>query len=210
MINSNEINITGVIEDNDVDLYGSFDLRGPQGPQGPQGEKGERGEQGEIGPQGIQGKTGAGLNIISNLSSSDELPINANNGDAYIIDGDLWVYSGKWENVGKIEGPQGPQGEQGIQGIQGEQGEQGIQGEQGTDGYTPKKGIDYFTENDIKSLNIPTKVSQLDNDEFYAKSRDVNSSISAVQESFQNEIDTINATMATVKKISDEDLANYL
>lgn len=55
-------------------------------------------------------------------------------------------------------GPQGTQGPQGIQGIQGEQ------GEKGNDGYTPIKGTDYFTAEDIASLNIPTKVSDLSND----------------------------------------------
>lgn len=75
--------------------------------------------------------------------------------------------------IGNIRGPkgeqgiQGPQGEQGpigltgSQGIQGEQGPQGIQGEQGIqgpkgdNGYTPIKGTDYFTTEDINSLNIP-------------------------------------------------------
>ena len=40
----------------------------------------------------------------------------------------------------------------------------GVQGQNGQDGYTPIKGTDYFTEEDIKSLNIPTKTSELDND----------------------------------------------
>ncbi len=43
----------------------------------------------------------------------------------------------------------------------------GIQGEQGipgNDGHTPIKGVDYFTEQDIESLNIPTKTSDLTND----------------------------------------------
>ena len=40
-------------------------------------------------------------------------------------------------------GPPGPQGEKGETGLQGSQ---GIQGEPG---YTPEKGIDYFTEEDI-------------------------------------------------------------
>lgn len=45
--------------------------------------------------------------------------------------------------------------------LDGEQGEQGIPGQ---DGYTPQKGIDYFTQEDIESLNIPTKLSQLTDD----------------------------------------------
>jgi hypothetical protein len=65
------------------------------------------------------------------------------------------------------QGIQGPQGEQGIQGIQGDtgpQGETGPQGPKGDTGYTPIKGTDYFTPEDINSLNIPTKTSQLIND----------------------------------------------
>lgn len=43
----------------------------------------------------------------------------------------------------------------------GAKGDPGIPGE---DGYTPVKGVDYFTEADIESLNIPSKVSDLTND----------------------------------------------
>ena len=51
-----------------------------------------------------------------------------------------------------------------LNSLKGDPGEQGIKGENGNDGYTPIKGTDYFTEEDIKSLNIPTKISELDND----------------------------------------------
>lgn len=37
----------------------------------------------------------------------------------------------------------------------------------GADGHTPEKGVDYFTEEDIASLNIPEKVSDLTNDAGY-------------------------------------------
>ena len=53
------------------------------------------------------------------------------------------------------QGPMGPQGEQGPagdQGPMGPQGEQGPQGEKGNDGYTPVKGVDYFTEEELKEL----------------------------------------------------------
>ena len=51
-----------------------------------------------------------------------------------------------------LQGPQGepgPQGETGPQGPQGETGPQGPQGEKGETGeagYTPVKGVDYFTD----------------------------------------------------------------
>lgn len=50
---------------------------------------------------------------------------------------------------GEFDGPQGVQGEQGEQGIQGEP---GVQGDPGQDGYTPVKGVDYFTEDEITSV----------------------------------------------------------
>ena len=43
-------------------------------------------------------------------------------------------------------------------------GEKGDTGPQGEPGYTPRKGIDYFTPDDIASLGIPTKTSDLNND----------------------------------------------
>ena len=56
------------------------------------------------------------------------------------------------------QGPQGLKGDKGDPGEQGTQGIQGIQGlkgDKGEDGYTPQKGVDYFTDEDIASLNIP-------------------------------------------------------
>lgn len=79
----------------------------------PKGEKGEQGEKGE---------TGEGLNIIGALSDESELPAEGNSGDAYIIDGNLYVYVGeggsvvtnpKWSNVGNIKGEKGDKGDPG-------------------------------------------------------------------------------------------------
>ena len=56
------------------------------------------------------------------------------------------------------QGPVGPTGPQGIQGDTGEAGPQGLQGERGpqgvpgNDGYTPKRGVDYWTEEDIAEI----------------------------------------------------------
>lgn len=49
-------------------------------------------------------------------------------------------------------GPQGPQGEQGIQGEKGDKGDRGDAGENGKDGYTPIKGVDYYTETDKQEI----------------------------------------------------------
>lgn len=82
----------------------------------PKGEKGDKGEQGE------KGDTGEGLNIIGALSSEGELPAEGKPGDAYIIDGNLYVYVGeggsvvtnpKWSNVGDIKGEKGDKGDPG-------------------------------------------------------------------------------------------------
>ena len=52
-------------------------------------------------------------------------------------------------------GPAGPQGETGLtgpQGPKGDTGEQGLQGDKGNDGYTPVKGTDYWTADDIAEI----------------------------------------------------------
>ena len=64
-----------------------------------------------IGPQG------QGITILGSYNSEDEL--NAahpagNAGDAYLINGNLYVWSessSEWENVGNIQGPKGDPGE---------------------------------------------------------------------------------------------------
>lgn len=61
---------------------------------------------------------------------------------------------------------QGQKGDKGDKGDKGNQGIQGIQGVPGKDGYTPVKGKDYFTAEDIASLGIDNKV---DKEEFYVK-----------------------------------------
>lgn len=49
-------------------------------------------------------------------------------------------------------GPQGPKGDQGDPGPQGETGAQGPQGPAGADGYTPQRGVDYWTEADKQQM----------------------------------------------------------
>lgn len=122
---------------------------GLQGPIGPQGIQGLQGLQGPAGPQGVQGENGldgVGLNILASYDTYAEFIAahpTGSPGEAYLVDGFLYVWSSStnsWENVGYIRGPQGIQGIQGPQGIQGEVGPtgpaglQGIQGEQGSPG----------------------------------------------------------------------------
>lgn len=65
---------------------------------------------------GPKGDTGSGLNIIGELTSESELPAEGKSGDAYLINGQLYVYVGsggnigsnpKWSNVGTIKGDKG-------------------------------------------------------------------------------------------------------
>lgn len=86
------------------------------------GNTGEKGEQGE------KGNDGTGVTILGSYDTEEEL-ISAhptgNEGDSYIVAGDLYVWDAtksSWINVGRI---QGPQGDQGLRGEQGEKGEDG-------------------------------------------------------------------------------------
>lgn len=79
--------------------------------------------------RGIQGPPGKGLTIKGELADSSELPIVGEIGDAYLIDGSLWIWAGGvWTNTGSIRGPTGPRGEQGIKGDTGSQGPAGPAG----------------------------------------------------------------------------------
>lgn len=141
-------NLTITFSDGDSENVGN--IIGPQGPQGPQGEKGDVGPQGPQGPQGEkgeQGNDGTSLNILGTKESEADLPLSAEKNDAYLIDGEMWVFDGtNWNNAGKIQGPQGPVGPQGPkgdpgpQGVKGDPGEKGEQGVQGPKGDTGPQG----------------------------------------------------------------------
>jgi hypothetical protein len=122
-------------------LKGDPGDEGPQGPAGPQGEPGApgaagpQGEPGETGPVGPQGDPGTGINIIGSLPDPADLPVSGAVGDAYLIAGHLWVWSGStWVDAGLIQGPKGDQGDVGPQGEPGTTGAAGPQGEPGPQG----------------------------------------------------------------------------
>lgn len=99
------------------------------------------GEPGPEGPQGPQGEPGTGVNILGSLNDSSELPDDAETADAYLIDGELWVWNGEeWLNAGNIQGPEGPQGDAGPQGPEGPMGPAGPQGDQGPQGESGPAG----------------------------------------------------------------------
>jgi hypothetical protein len=84
---------------------------------------------------GPPGPPGTSVNIIGELDDPSELPPSANKGDGYLIDGDLWVWTGTvWTNAGSIEGPPGPAGPQGATGAAGPTGPQGPAGAAGAQG----------------------------------------------------------------------------
>jgi hypothetical protein len=105
------------------------------GPQGPQGE---------VGPAGPEGPTGAGIAIRGELDDPGDLPGSGNNvGDAYLIHGDLWVWTGEeggWDHVGRIQGPAGPAGPTGPAGATGPPGPTGPAGAPGGAGPTGPTG----------------------------------------------------------------------
>ena len=94
----------------------------PQGIQGIQGEKGN------------DGADGAGVSILGTLTAESELPSSAAVGDAYLINGDLYVWSSTqndFVNVGSIKGPKGDDGAKGDKGDTGDTGLKGDTGEAG-------------------------------------------------------------------------------
>lgn len=106
-----------------------------------------RGEKGDTGEKGEKGETGAALAIKGTKNSTTDLPKTGQAGDAYMIGGDLYVWSDTtWTNVGRVKGevgqtgPQGPMGPRGPQGPTGAKGEKGDQGEQGPRGFTGEQG----------------------------------------------------------------------
>lgn len=117
----------------DIDSAQWIAVSGPMGPQGETGDTGETGPQGEQGPKGDKGDTGAGLVISGELDDPSELPAEGFPGEGYLIDGDLWVWTGsEWEDVGQIQGPEGPPGPKGDTGDTGPAGANGTNGTNGT------------------------------------------------------------------------------
>lgn len=144
-------NLTITFSDGDSENVGN--IIGPQGVPGPKGDKGDVGPQGPQGLQGPQGEKGeqgndgTSLNVLGTKESEADLPLSAEKNDAYLIDGEMWVFDGaNWNNSGKIQGPQGPVGPQGPkgdpgpQGVKGDPGEKGEQGVQGLKGDTGPQG----------------------------------------------------------------------
>lgn len=84
-----------------------------------------------MGPKGEKGDKGDGINIIGDYNTLDELILKhpvGNKGDAYLINGDLYIWNEenkKYDNVGNIKGDKGEKGDTGDKGEKGEKGDTG-------------------------------------------------------------------------------------
>jgi hypothetical protein len=138
-----------------VGAQGNTGLTGPQGIQGPSGADGATGPTGSTGPQGPtgatgpqgiqgpQGPAGTGITFQGSVATINDLPSNASQGDAYIVQSDdsLHVHDGSsFVSGGSIQGPQGQQGIQGPTGQDGATGPQGPAGNDGAQGPTGQQG----------------------------------------------------------------------
>ena len=158
--------------------------QGPEGPQGPKGDTGSAGPQGEPGPQGIQGEAGPKGDTGSQGPKGDRGD-KGDKGDPFIIKKTYSSVSAMNDDFNNMElndyvmiASNVEQEDNAKLYVKGEQSWifitdfSGATGIQGNDGYTPVKGVDYFTQQDIDSLNIPNKTSDLTNDSGYLDSTD--------------------------------------
>ena len=108
---------------------GPAGVPGPAGPAGAKGDAGAAGPSGPAGPKGDKGDVGTGLKIVGTVASQSALPTTGTTGDAYLVGGDLFVWTGTaWTNAGPVQGPKGDKGDKGDTGATGPQGIQGVPG----------------------------------------------------------------------------------
>ena len=126
--------------------------RGAQGPQGIRGEKGDKGEKGEKGNKGEKGEKGEKGDKGERGVNGTSIPIGGFYTFSVDENGDLWV---NFPDGAKV--PSVTLNEKGelILSIEGESVKtfnigkvKGDKGDRGTDGYTPIRGIDYWTDED--------------------------------------------------------------
>lgn len=115
--------------------------------------------------------------VSLNKSKNDNVyTVTVNVGEVYTLDADAEAIV---ENVGNkkdvilnfgiprgeqgLRGDKGDKGEIGPQGEKGDKGDTGETGPKGEPGYTPVKGIDYFTEDDMDSELSETSTSPIQN-----------------------------------------------
>jgi hypothetical protein len=139
----------------------------------PTGPTGAQGIQGPTGPTGSTGPQGQGLTILGSYSTYQQLiaadPVGSV-GEAYIINGDLYVWStttSAWVNTGTIQGPTGATG---VQGITGPTGQVGPTGSTGATGSTGPQGTSITVRGTVATPgNLPPTGNSL-NDAFIVES----------------------------------------
>ena len=156
---------------------GAAGVPGAEGPQGPKGDKGDKGDTGATGPQGPKGddgKDGTGVTILGSYSTVTELNVAhpaGNPGDAYMVDGDLYVWSmtvNVWLNVGSIRGPKGDKGDTGDAGPQGPKGDKGDTGSTGPKGDRGANGSAWFSGTVVLDGISPTsKITNATDGDYY-------------------------------------------
>ena len=91
-----------------------------------------KGPQGKKGTDGAPGKDGTGVTILGSYDSLKTLKAEhptGNAGDAYLVNGHLYVWDtvgSDWKDVGTIQGPKGDKGEPGTDGTDGTPGKDGL------------------------------------------------------------------------------------
>lgn len=168
-----------------------------------------RGLQGAKGDKGEKGDTGAALSLNGTIPSTDKLPKNPKDGEAYMVAGDLYVAKGgAYTNVGRIKGPQGETGPQGPIGPRGVKGDKGERGEVGPQGFKGDKGEPLkfadLTEEQKKDIANKVTVGEILKD--YVKPGEVDDKIlkslkSAKLSDFQDD--------SSHRIVTDEDINNW-
>ena len=137
---------------------------------------------GEVGATGATGPQGAGAKILGSYDTYQELlDATADTfntiGDAYIVDGDIYVYNDnftsiedKWKNVGRIQGPEGKEGKSAYDIYKAKQEAlgrdyleedewlaslKGVTGERGPQGIQGKSAYDIYREKQIAQGKEP-------------------------------------------------------
>ena len=105
------------------------------------GSQGDIGFTGSRGFTGSKGQDGQSISISGTVDDVTELPPSGILGETYIINNELWIWSGQsFTNVGRIVGFTGSQGISGNNGINGINGQDGFTGSRGERGYTGSRG----------------------------------------------------------------------
>jgi hypothetical protein len=84
-------------------------------------------------PRGKDGKDGTNFTIKGTVATVEELPVDAEPGDAYfvgsVVPRNVYVFdevTSDWVDQGTLEGPAGPKGDQGEEGPKGDTGDPGV------------------------------------------------------------------------------------